>query len=102
MSKIAEKRGLKTPDAAVGIVLLLEEIAAMSNLPLLAHAMIGRRDSADAVLTAEPKSPRGEWLNTGRCTRSKRTYKHEKPPPDLAPLPRKPGAPRRTLTLNGG
>ena len=44
----------------------------------------------------KPKSPRDddgpiyagycrEWLNTGKCT-----YKHEKPPPDLAPL-RKPG-----------
>ena len=52
----------------------------------------------------KPKSPRDddgpiypgfckEWLNTGKCTRAKRTYKHEKPPPDLAPLPRKPGAP---------
>ena len=40
-----------------------------------------------------------EWLNAGKCTRPKCTYKHEKPPPDLAPLPRKPGAP---ATEQGG
>ena len=58
----------------------------------------------------KPKSPRDddgpiypaycrEWLNSGKCTRSKRTCKHEKPPSDLAPLPRKPGAP---ATEQGG
>ena len=58
MNKIAEKRGLKTPDAAVGIALLPEEIAVMSNLPLLAYAMIGKRGSADAVLTAVSRTMR--------------------------------------------
>ena len=116
MIVIAERRDLMTPGGIAGSALLQEEIAAMSILPPLEFVNDWQKgqcrhgsDCRFAHHEEKPSSPRDndgpiyrycrEWLNVGKCTRPKCTYKHEKPPPDLAPLPRKPSAP---ATEQGG